>query len=186
MNELATAATTVACLVAVGFGYMCMTLGVFDMVERMGNELHDYFGDGGRMSATERLRELLDERGVEHKDVDGEFDVRYTTWRTHDGAFTYEARERELYSDHKLHVETTTVNHACLICTPEQAIEATLGRGECRADETDTIKAIYNDNHHIKHVTIHVMECSACGHTYEHVNGDYEYCPRCGRKVVER
>ena len=47
MNELVTAATTVACLVAVGFGYMCMTLGVLDMVERMGNELHDYFGGEG-------------------------------------------------------------------------------------------------------------------------------------------
>lgn len=47
MNELVTAATTVACLVAVVFGCMCMTLGVFDLAERMGNELHDYFGDEG-------------------------------------------------------------------------------------------------------------------------------------------
>ena len=56
--------------------------------------------------------------------------------------------------------------------------------GECTADETETIKALYNDNHHIKHVTVHVMECSACGHTYEHVNGDYEYCPHCGRRMA--
>lgn len=34
-----------------------------------------------------------------------------------------------------------------------------------------------------KRVTIHVMECSECGRTYEHVNGDYEYCPRCGRRI---
>lgn len=33
-------------------------------------------------------------------------------------------------------------------------------------------------------VTVHVMECSECGHTYEHVNGDYEFCPRCGRRIV--
>lgn len=32
---------------------------------------------------------------------------------------------------------------------------------------------------------IHVMECSACGGTYEHINGSYEFCPRCGRKVVD-
>jgi ribosomal protein S27AE len=23
-----------------------------------------------------------------------------------------------------------------------------------------------------------------CGGTYEHVNGSYEFCPRCGKKVV--
>lgn len=34
------------------------------------------------------------------------------------------------------------------------------------------------------HVTIHVMECSSCGRTFEHVSGVYEFCPRCGRKVV--
>lgn len=32
-------------------------------------------------------------------------------------------------------------------------------------------------------VPIRVMECSACGGTYEHVNGSYEFCPRCGRRV---
>ena len=29
-------------------------------------------------------------------------------------------------------------------------------------------------------ITVHVMECYACGRTYEHVNGDYERCPHCG------
>lgn len=29
-----------------------------------------------------------------------------------------------------------------------------------------------------------VCECSACGHTFEHVFGSYQYCPRCGAKVV--
>lgn len=32
----------------------------------------------------------------------------------------------------------------------------------------------------IKSANVHVLECSACGHTCEQVNGDYEYCPHCG------
>ena len=32
---------------------------------------------------------------------------------------------------------------------------------------------------------IHVLECSACGRTCEHVNGSYPRCPHCGAKVVD-
>lgn len=81
--------------------------------------------------------------------------------------------------------------------TPSEAIEriATLGscncssnctNGErtrtCEADETDLIPFVRADSDDFKVDYIHVMECTECGHTYEHVNGDYEYCPRCGRK----
>jgi len=80
--------------------------------------------------------------------------------------------------------------------TPEQAIAATLGscncpnnctNGErtetCEADETDTWECVRDDlGGYGKTMTVHVMECTECGHTYEHVNGDYEFCPRCGRK----
>lgn len=31
-----------------------------------------------------------------------------------------------------------------------------------------------------EHITVHIMKCNRCGHTYEHVNGDYERCPHCG------
>jgi Zn finger protein HypA/HybF involved in hydrogenase expression len=64
-------------------------------------------------------------------------------------------------------------------------MSATLGTGTCHADETETI-SVRGDtwgNRFDKHFTIHVMECSECGQTYEHVNGDYEYCPRCGRRI---
>ena len=54
-------------------------------------------------------------------------------------------------------------------------LNAELG-GTCKPVETETLE----------NVTAHVMECDECGGTYEHVNGDYERCPRCGRKVVER
>lgn len=58
--------------------------------------------------------------------------------------------------------------------------------GTCTADETDTLECVCDQvGRYGMRVTIYVMECSACGHTYEHVNGDYEFCPRCGRKVVD-
>lgn len=57
-----------------------------------------------------------------------------------------------------------------------------IGAGTCEADETDLIPFVRADSGDFEVDYIHVMECTECGHTYEHVNGDYEYCPRCGRK----
>lgn len=42
-----------------------------------------------------------------------------------------------------------------------------------------------NETMVIRNVTAHIMECSACGRTYEHVNGNYEHCPHCKAKIVE-
>lgn len=72
------------------------------------------------MSATDELRRLLDERGVEY-----ETDERnaITEWSTYYGAFVYFARQRE----GKLLVETTVATKHSVILTPEQAIAATLG-----------------------------------------------------------
>lgn len=54
----------------------------------------------------------------------------------------------------------------------------------CHADETEVIACrCYGDPHGKAVYHIHVMECSECGRTYEHVWGEYEYCPHCGRKV---
>ena len=36
----------------------------------------------------------------------------------------------------------------------------------------------------LENVTAHVMECSECGHTHEHVNGSYRYCPHCKAKFI--
>lgn len=59
-------------------------------------------------------------------------------------------------------------------------------RGVCRADETDTTAYRgVNSVGRMESGAIHYMECDRCGHSYEHVNGEYEYCPRCGRKVAE-
>lgn len=123
------------------------------------------------MNATERLRELLDERGVEYVAEDEpSVGLHFTSWDA-DG-FMWEADDR----DKRIYLS------ADRLITPKQAIAATLGAGTCKADETETIKCVAADG---SHLTVHVMECSACGHTYEHVNGDYEYCPHCGRCVSE-
>lgn len=55
----------------------------------------------------------------------------------------------------------------------------------CDADETETLDIVYDSWHrYATRDTLHVMECTVCGGTYEHVSGDYEYCPRCGRRRV--
>lgn len=124
------------------------------------------------MSTTDELRRLLDERGVEwERGLPTETIVREPI----DALYV----ERP---DGRMHVYFRSY------LTPEQAVEATLGAsGACIADETETI-SVRGDTwgyYFDKHFTIHVMECSECGHTYEHVNGGYEYCPHCGRRVVE-
>ena len=135
------------------------------------------------MTATDELRRLLDERGVDYVGTHQAFTA---WWGDHDIYWS----AMEVY-DGELDLGTNMSN-----VFPEQAIAATLGSsnctngertGTCIADETETIsvrgdtRGYYFD----KHFTIHVIECSECGHAYEHVNGDYEFCPHCGRRVVE-
>jgi len=123
------------------------------------------------MTATDELRRLLDERGVEwERGLPTETIVREPI----DALYV----ERP---DGRMHVYFRSY------LAPEQAVAATLGAsGTCIADETETWECICDQiGRYGKRVTVHVMECSECGHTYEHVNGDYEYCPHCGRRVVE-
>ena len=142
------------------------------------------------MTATERVRELLDERGVEWWPSDERWNEDVIThWYA--GLLKWTAIEGE----DGLWLNAGVAGHNSL--TPEQAIAATLGScnctngctngertGTCHADETDTWECVCDQiGRYGKRVTIHVMECSECGHTYEHVNGDYEYCPHCGRRL---
>ena len=136
------------------------------------------------MTPTERLRELLDERRVKWwwSMTKGEEKRVVTWWDTpYFGV-----------------VGATDDNTAVILFShrvaPEQAIEATLGRGEC------SIKRTYeHDGDH--------FACSACGYEYPRSNCEpYEtsdgrmawkslnrwvlacevprFCPNCGRKVV--
>lgn len=67
---------------------------------------------------------------------------------------------------------------------PDADKVAVLNEDTCHADETDTLECVCDQvGRYGKRVTIHMMECSECGRTYEHVNGDYEFCPRCGRRI---
>lgn len=58
-------------------------------------------------------------------------------------------------------------------------------RGVCSADETERIWCRCKGGLHDRFLTVHVMECNECGRTYEHVNGSYEFCPHCGRRIME-
>ena len=125
------------------------------------------------MSATERLRKLLDERGVEYfKHEDGEplrklekADKPATSWRLGnasvcavpiDGSDLF-----DLWIDH---------------CTPEQAIAATLGSGECEIETTENW--LPAERYH---------RCKHCGAFFAVMNasGDIQpcVCPNCGKAV---
>ena len=129
------------------------------------------------MTATDELRRMLDERGIEWwskpRLVVGGVE-KGTEFDAADGSWVHAIEALD---------GTICVSHL----TPEQAVTVTLGAGTCKADETDVIKCWVKckDEPSTEHMElIHVMECSACGGTYEYVNGSYEYCPRCGAKVI--
>lgn len=102
------------------------------------------------MSATDELRRMLDERGVEYR-----WDNGTATWYV-DGVM-YNAWG---YDNERL---TMSVCHL----TPEQAIEATLGRGTCHDSAGEKMS---------------FFSCSACGATIERKYP--RFCFACGRKVV--
>ena len=122
------------------------------------------------MSATERVRALLDERGWPWTSFGAD---RATVWATaHGFAQAIECKGND------------GVLGMIMALTPERAVEATLGREQCHVDEVDTIDCVCDQvGRDGKPITVHVIECDKCGGTYEHVNGGYEFCPRCGRRI---
>lgn len=69
------------------------------------------------MSATETIRQLLDERGVEHID----YEDSATWWSNGDVECSY------------IQSMSDGLGQLCFMATPEQAIEVTLGRETCKA-----------------------------------------------------
>lgn len=115
------------------------------------------------MTATDRLRALLDERGVEwHETVDGT-----THWRNVDGSL-YWAREGFTFDGPNGKVTAFNL-------TPEQAVEATLGKGTCRV-----VSARIIDHGEDRYET----ELS-CGHVVHLPPEDFDWCPNCGRMVSQ-
>lgn len=106
------------------------------------------------MTATDELRRMLDERGAEYR-------VSATGYSIDIGPYITAYANR---SD-------TTLDVSLRNFTPEQAIEATLGRPTCRLErEPDSDRLWW---------------CSNCQSYHEHVSEfPWEYCPRCGAKVV--
>ena len=122
-----------------------------------------------KMTETERLRALLDERGV--KWWEG-CDERKTLWES--GGLTWE------YFNNENGDAWIGFLGACeQDVSPDQAVEATLGRGTCKMKRVE-------DEQRILHGW---LECSECGPVYPPVSDRIAqavaFCPFCGRKVVE-
>ena len=121
------------------------------------------------MSATDELRRLLDERGVEGEDHSGSIEQR-TVYRTPNGwCYVSTANDKWLS-----YVEYHDM-------TPKQAVEATLGRGTCRALDGESSSGAPLQAGDYDEFWEPAGVCSECGELIPLRN----YCPNCGRKVVE-
>ena len=120
-------------------------------------------------TVTERLRALLDERGVEWWAGDGECD-RKTHWESNGLTWEY-------FNDDNGDAWLGFLGACEHDVSPEQAIYATLGSGTCHA--VFEVDAMSEDER------IGEFVCSECGETLG--DGRYQrprYCPNCGRAVV--
>lgn len=109
------------------------------------------------MTVTDELRRMLDERGVEYR-------VSATGYSIDIGpSMTAYANRTD-----------TTLDVSLRGFTPQQAIDATLGRGTCHAIEVPM--GMHDD------ATATV--CSACRVAIDELS-EMNYCPNCGRAVVE-
>lgn len=119
------------------------------------------------MTATDELRRLLDERGVEYK---------LSAW-SYGSAVWWRDSSGTLWRAHDNENDDLLSFYAYNSITPEQAIDATLGRGTCHAVwEAD---AMTEDERVGEYV------CSECGETFNDGHGEFpRYCPGCGRRCV--
>lgn len=93
------------------------------------------------MTSTDKLRRLLDEHGVEYEAYRDIKNRCITRWRTYHGAFAFFAVEKE----GELFVETASDTERSAICTPEQAIAATLGNSMRTAELEELVLDLYAD-----------------------------------------
>ena len=110
-------------------------------------------------SATERLRALLDERGVDHLNLGG-----MTEFANGDG------RICRTYT----RPEPLTVDVAIIAATPEQAVAATLGPGTCREVKIDRYWRGCGECGYVWEFMYSIGKCERP-----------RYCQNCGRNVVE-
>lgn len=163
------------------------------------------------MTATDKLRKLLDEHGINWVEF---IDPTATAW-TPDGIRAFITDE---YENGKLELKINI--------TPEQAVAMTLGCRELTAEQVrECVKTVYFEGYndgsvgrgpHIEETdwewianklnaksereTCHCttpddawcFACSACGKSFPrselniaHNHGEINYCPNCGAKVVD-
>lgn len=112
-----------------------------------------------KMNAMNELHRLLDERGIEYTVVP---ENAYSREYIKIGSMEILTNDNDDIAVHYL--------------TPEQAVDAALGRETCH------FKWSLADNGWADHT------CSECGYrenTDIHVSLGWSYCPNCGRKVVD-
>ena len=127
------------------------------------------------MTATERLRELLNERGVKWHNRDSEGDhgdcrVFKTWWK---GNLFYE--ESYPNGDSYTLLEARAVEGI----TPEQAVEATLGRGTCHDIGTFKSWGLFT----CSNCSIVVQLNAAKDAPEIGKNVPLKFCPSCGRRL---
>ena len=139
--------------------------------------IFDELPNGEEMNATDELRRLLDERGVEHYDG-----TERTLWGheqtgENTGIYRFAASE----------ISGGFLQFDMFRLTPEQAVEATLGRGTCRIEYGPS--AVFRNETGPDWTTQDfVARCSECGHRMHQdpFTGEWpRYCPWCGAKVVD-
>ena len=114
------------------------------------------------MTATDELRQMLDERGVEYESYDP--DPKYATPTSERETRWGKASYREWPKG--------TVRFGVTGTTPAQAIAATLGPRTC---------------HEVK-IDRHYRGCSECGYRWEYMYAvgwqvGPKFCPNCGRRI---
>ena len=127
------------------------------------------------MTATDELRKLLDERGVEWRDTGARVYDMYNN--PHSYRTEYELSDGRWTTATEALSGTLNVNNL----TPEQAVAATLGSGTCKPTEEDCCPICGED----------LVKCNVgIGELGGAVELDppiyHNYCPNCGAKVVER
>ena len=119
-----------------------------------------------RSSATEELRRLLDERGVEWIGTSFSTPAKGHPTNTSLGEEHHEATFIEYDDGNVL---------SLFGLTPEQAVDATLGRGECANMDEETDAEWFT-----------CSECNTELRVHEPFSAfSIHFCPNCGRKVVD-
>lgn len=119
------------------------------------------------MTATDELRRMLDERGVEYDVDDTQVDGNGTMYQV---TYVKEGYGRTWVYEEPPECDLLVSYNYDL--GAEQAIEATLGRGTCHLEINTSMTAVVCDRCN------YPMPCGT-------VLTEVRYCPNCGRQVVD-